>query len=380
MEISTIDDSDGKPWCIEPFTTLESKVWGNWGLCCRSKPLKEHARNVSPLEHFNSDTMKRIRLDMLNHTKTDEIRSLCAKCIEHEANGVQSRRQQKRHIDPPRVEKDGSIQFYKFNTVEVKFFGNLCNLQCRMCGPLYSSSIAATQRKQGEWHGPVHHDTWRDYTAGDKIQFYSDMKQILLNTQLVKFTGGEPMMNAGILDFIEWMVLQKLSHGLSLKIITNGTKINQDLLNFSKHFRSFDVAVSVDGVFDVDEYQRVGTDFWEVDYNIDVLKRYANVHMTTTVTAINVSSLDELMMYARAKQVPITIESIALFPDYLQVKVLPREYRFDLYKKHTNYPVNVKKSLLDPEWPVDLWEKFRDKNPNITEIIPELGKYHDSRI
>ena len=133
-------------------------------------------------------------------------------------------------------------------------------------------------------------------------------------------------------------------------------------------------------MFDVDEYQRVGTDFWEVDYNIDVLKRYANVHMTTTVTAINVSSLDELMMYARAKQVPITIESIALFPDYLQVKVLPREYRFDLYKKHPNYPVNVKKSLLDPKWPVDLWEKFRDKNPNITEIIPELGKYHDSRI
>ncbi|MBT6445025.1 MAG: radical SAM protein, partial [Acidimicrobiaceae bacterium] len=127
------------------------------------------------------------------------------------------------------------------------------------------------QRKQGEWHGPVHHDVWKDYQAGDKIQFFADMKEILLNTDLVKFTGGEPMMNAGILDFIEWMVLQKLSHGLRLKIITNGTKLNQDLLNFSKHFRSFDIAVSVDGVFDVDEYQRVGTDFWEVDHNIDVL-------------------------------------------------------------------------------------------------------------
>ena len=69
-----------KPWCTEPFITLENKVWGNWGLCCRSKPLPYSAKDVSPLDHFNGNTMKRIRMDMKSNNITDEIKTYCEKC------------------------------------------------------------------------------------------------------------------------------------------------------------------------------------------------------------------------------------------------------------------------------------------------------------
>lgn len=365
---------DGRPWCLEPFTTLESKVWGDWGLCCRSRPLEYNARDVSPLEHFNSETMKRIRKDMLDHNITEEIQSLCFKCIEHERCGVGSRRQQVSNTLMPPVNNDGSIDDFKFRSLEIKFFGNLCNLKCRMCGPLYSSSIAAEQKKSGEWDGPVHHNTWREYDSSDKQKFFEDMAKVIPCTNVIKFTGGEPMMNQSILDFVEWIVNQDLAKNLTLKIITNGTQMNQYLLTLSRRFKRFHAMVSVDGGFEVDEYQRPGTYFEDVINNIQTFKQYGDVVLTTAITAINVGNLHEIRAIANSLRVPIDQTSVVLTPEYLQVKVLPPAYRQQLLSLHSFTP-EVKKALEDPEWPVDLWEKFKEKNKDIFELIPELKQY-----
>lgn len=365
---------NGKPWCVEPFATLESKVWGEWGLCCRSKAIGYKNKNMSPLEHFNSEEMKRIRKDMSNHNITDEIKHLCSKCILHEKNGVSSRRLGMKHVPIPEMEPDGSIKNYKFRTLEIKFFGNLCNLKCRMCGPLYSSSIAAEKKKSGEWDGPVHHDTWEEYGDGERYKFFKDMAEVLPNTLEVKFTGGEPMMNRSILEFVEWMVMSGLSEKLQLRVITNGTVINEDFLNYTKHFKHFHVNMSVDGVFDVDEYQRIGTDFEKIDTNIGVFKKYGTVSFTTAITAINVSRLNEIRIYADSKNVPYDMTSIVTYPSHLQVKVLPPEYRKKLLKTHY-YNHVVADALRDDEWPKEDWEKFKQECPDIFDLIPELQEY-----
>ena len=364
--------SDGKPWCVEPFTTLESKVWGDWGLCCRSKPLPYNARDVTPLEHFNGDSMNRIRKDMINHNITDEIKHLCAKCMEHERNGVESRREGMMRVPVPDTNSDGSITNFKFRSIEIKFFGNLCNLKCRMCGPLYSSSIAAEQKKSGQWNGPVHHNTWNEYTAQNKSRFYEDMAEVLPHTREVKFTGGEPMMNKGILDFVEWMVVSGHASNLQLRIITNGTVINEDFLNFAKHFEQFHATISVDGVFDVDEYQRVGTRFEIVHKNIQLFKKYGSISLTTAITAINVSTLHEIQDYADSINIHLDLSSIVLTPEYLQVKVLPPWHRAMLLNKYSYNDV-VTNALKDPEWPEDQWALFKEKCSDIFEVIPELA-------
>ena len=371
------------PWCTEPFNVVENKVWGAWGLCCRSAPLPYSAKDVSPLEHFNSDLMKEIRRDMLVHNITPNIEKYCHKCIKHEANGVNSMRQGR--LAMPRPDKaiqsavinDGEIKEFEFRSVEIKFFGNLCNLQCKMCGPAYSSSIAATQKKTGEYDGPVHVNAFADLSNDSKVQFYKDLADILPHTDILKFTGGEPMMNKGVVEMVEWIVDNKYHTGLTLKLITNGTQVNEKLLTLGAGFKSFVIAVSIDGVWDVNDYQRTGSDFLAVHNNITEFRHYADgVVSYACVTAINVSSLDELVVYTKLRGLTIDLSSIALYPDYLDLRVLPIEYRNELaVKYHAPQYEHVVKALKDPEWNRDLWNKFIQKNPDIGSIVPGLRKY-----
>lgn len=348
-----------KPWCTEPFITLENKVFGPWGLCCRSKPLP-YGPEVSPLEHFHSETMQRIRKDMMDHNITDEIKHLCDKCIQHEKRGITSRRQQKLNIPIPTG--------YDFYTVEVKFFGNLCNLKCKMCSGMHSSSIAAEEKKLGNWDGPI---VYNGFEQTNQDKFYSDMEHILPFTRMIKFTGGEPTMNKGILEFIQWIVNKGHSKHLVLKIITNGTKKNEKLLKLSKEFKSFFIGVSVDGTWDIDEYQRPGTDFYDVVQNIIKYKSYGNVIIHSLITALNVGNVQDLSAFASSLNVPIDLTSIVMWPDHMRIEVLPVTYRKHLLSSY-NYPKEIYTALASEHWDQKGWLKLLQMNPDIFDVIPEL--------
>lgn len=349
-----------KPWCMEPFITLENKVYGPWGLCCRSKPLP-YGPEVSPLEHINGATMQRIRKDMLMHNMTDEIKHLCQKCIQHEKLGITSRRQQKLNIPFPKKQ-------YEFYTVEVKFFGNLCNLKCKMCSGIYSSSIAAEEKKRGEWEGET---VYNGFNRTNKEKFYSDMEQILPHTKMIKFTGGEPTMNQGIVEFVQWIVDKDYAKNLDLKIITNGTKRNNKLLKLSKEFNRFNIAISVDGVFDIDEYQRVGTIFEDVIENIKTYKQYGDVYLAPVITALNVGDIPNLVAFSISMGVDIDLSSIVLDPKHMQIEVLPIPYRKHLLEQY-NYPKEIRTALESEHWDEQGWDDLFDYNPDIFSVIPDL--------
>lgn len=356
-----------KPWCTEPFITLENKVYGPWGLCCRSKTLP-YGPETSPLEHFNSENMKRIRKDMLNHNITDEIKSLCRTCILHEEKGIKSRRQGKAYLPIPSVEEDGSIKDFRFNSVEVKFFGNLCNLKCKMCKGELSSSIAAEEKKAGKWVGPT---VINAYNLADKNKFHSDMEKILPNTRMIKFTGGEPTMNVGIIDFIEWMVDKSYSKNLELKIITNGTRRSDKIIELSQYFRKFIIGISVDGTWEIDEYQRVGTVFEDVIENIRLYKTLGEVRLNPVITALNVCDVESLIAFASVMGVPLDLTSIALNPMHMRIDVLPPKYRQHLLSTF-NYPSQIRTALESEIWDEVGWKKLLELNPDIYEYIPVL--------
>lgn len=349
-----------KPWCTEPFLTLENKVYGPWGLCCRSKPLP-YGPEISPLDHFNGKTMQRIRKDMLEHNMTDEIKHLCQKCIQHEERGITSRRQQKLNLD---IEKPIGI-------VEIKFFGNLCNLKCKMCSGIYSSSIAAEEKKLGKWEGET---VYNGFDRTNKEKFYSDMEQILPNASIIKFTGGEPTMNKGILEFIQWIVNKGYAKNLVLKIITNGTKKNNKLLKLSKEFKRFVIGVSVDGTFDIDEYQRVGTVFEDVIENIKTYKEYGDIIIHSVITALNVGDVPNLVAFSTSMDVDIDLSSIVLDPKHMRIEVLPIPYRKHLLEKY-NYPKEIRTALESELWDEEGWDDLFDHNPDIFSVIPDLKRF-----
>lgn len=359
-----------KPWCVEPFITLENKVSGPWGLCCKSKSLS-YTDELSPLEHFNSETMKRIRKDMLNHNVTEEIQKLCQSCILHENDGITSRRQRKAHLDIPEVSDEGDVAEYQFNTIEVKFFGNLCNLKCKMCKGELSSSIAADEKKAGRWTGPTVIDAFK-YVDQDK--FYSDMREILPNARMIKFTGGEPTMNVGITQFIEWIVDNGYARKLELKIITNGTRRSDRIIELSRHFKRFVVDISVDATWEIDEYQRVGTKFEDVIENIHLYKNCASIKIGPVITALNVGDVSNLVAFAKAVDAPLDLSSIANDPPHMKVDVLPIAYRQHLLNEY-DYPKEIKTALESDHWNKEGYDKLLSLNPDIFDYIPTLKDF-----
>ena len=134
-----------KYFCIYPFVSLETRNSGSVGLCCRSEPIGD-IKTEGLLDMWNNDTIKQLRLDLLNGEKPE----ICQGCWQHEDIGIESKRTRNMNLDNPAGEyarfKDAERQMLPDGTMpippqHVEFrLNNLCNLKCRMCNPLDSSS------------------------------------------------------------------------------------------------------------------------------------------------------------------------------------------------------------------------------------------------
>lgn len=341
-----LNNSNTMFWCPEPYMTMEQKTFGNYGVCCRSKPLPYTMQEKTFQEHFNSKQMILLREEFEEGVPGPATKEYCQKCIAHENSGIVSRRQTrieqiKKLKDPTfydrlcnTVERSVNkeplhIQDMAFYSLEFKFFGNLCNLKCMMCHPRQSSAIAVEWKQLKKWNGPVHTNMYADFDLKQKQTFYEEMDMILPNTMEVKFTGGEPLMNQDILDLLHYMKDKGYSKTITLNIITNGTLLPEKFMSVIGDFKKVNCMVSVDGVFELNDYQRVGSKFKDVDNTISKLQQYPNINVLigAAITAINCGKIDELLLYAKHKGVYIDLTSIVLTPNYLMPQVLPQELK-----------------------------------------------------
>ena len=86
-------------------------------------------------EVFNSDLMKKIRVDMMNNVKSES----CERCWKQEENGAHSMRMRaneswKHHVEDSmsRTNPDGSVEDMKLPYWDFRF-SNICNFKCRSC-------------------------------------------------------------------------------------------------------------------------------------------------------------------------------------------------------------------------------------------------------
>jgi sulfatase maturation enzyme AslB (radical SAM superfamily) len=330
-------------WCPEPYTTLEQKTSGHYGICCRSAPLPYKMNERTIEEHFNSKEMQAIRHEFETGWG-DTVNRYCQKCIKHERAGVSSRRQ----LRLQQIQKNAGftdklaltinksidkeylrLSNMNFYSIEFKFFGNLCNLKCMMCHPMQSSSIASEWKKENKWTGPVNIDTYSAFTPAQKEKFYHEVSEILPNTLHLKFTGGEPFMNNNILELINFVVENGFAKHLTLTFITNGTMLPDKFTNTFKHFKQVYCMVSIDGLWELNDYQRIGSNFYVVDANLNRLKSIENVEVSiaTAITALNCAQVSDLYKYAEHKGVYIDLSSIVLTPYYMNPVSLPLEQK-----------------------------------------------------
>ncbi len=259
-----------KHYCPYPFTQITTTPSGLWKLCCSAAEkngftsdfegqLVYKISEVNLKEYWNGPYLEWVRQQ---HTHNKPIKE-CEACFKYEQNGAESYRQralQERGYVPQKTKNPISLDLK---------LGNLCNASCLFCDPSSSSRVMEEWKAIG-WDqktpfssgltGPVDKSLFKtDYDWPNRSEFWNSLKEISSHLQNVKFTGGEPLINKYMMDYLEYLVENHYAKNIRLQITSNGIKIPSKFLSLTGHFKEIQLNFSVDGYGKQNEYIRYPT-------------------------------------------------------------------------------------------------------------------------
>jgi MoaA/NifB/PqqE/SkfB family radical SAM enzyme len=338
-------NSESATFCMHPFTGLATREDGAVKVCCRSHPIG-YIQDQTLEEIWNNDTMRRIRQQVLSDQEPPE----CAPCFNLERQGVESLRQ--RHITG--VIPEARIKLYpnalqtmqpdftmpfEIPTMEIKM-NNLCNLKCRMCNPMDSTSW-------NDWQQVVPFYRREDNFLVKKIDDLNLMRKPFLDSFIdtdnwwasfekllpffrrVEFAGGEPLM-----DPTHYKILDMLSvygHQIEIKYATNLTMLgkgDRTVWQYWPKFKSVAVNVSIDGIGPSYEYVRGNADWDTVIDNIKQIQTIPNISRIVGAVAVQVSNiliLDQMIEYFLDDLGIVFYTNMVNYPNALSAQTLPPE-------------------------------------------------------
>jgi len=243
-----------KTFCILPWVHTHLNTEGDVYPCCISWNSERTARagwlkDSSLEEIFNNDFMKQLRLDMLNEIERPDV---CSDCYMREKSGFKSARvgSNGEYSD---LEKDTLIE----NTKEDGYvepvikswdirFSNLCNLKCRTCGSLFSTTWAKE-------------DDEADYLKLNAIEEDADdplVKQYK-NVEKIYFAGGEPLIMPEHFKTVKELISRGSANHTKLIYNSNLTKLNynkNNLIDLWSNFKEVVIGASIDAIGKRAEY------------------------------------------------------------------------------------------------------------------------------
>jgi len=359
---------------MHPFTGLATREDGAIKVCCRSAPIG-YIQDETLEQAWNNDTMREVRRQVLN----DERPEVCKPCFDLEDQGVQSLRQ--RHIAG--VIPEARINLYpnaldaldddyampfEIPTMEIKL-NNLCNLKCRMCNPLDSTSwkdwneVKPYYEKEDNILIPIIDkltDTPGKYIGpfDNSDNWWNSFEKLLPFFRRVEFAGGEPLMDPYHYKILD--MLAPYGENIEIKYATNGTTLGikggRTIHDYWPKFKSIAVNVSIDGIHDVYEYIRGNGKFSEIEENIKVFKSFPNVSRVVgafTVQANNIMQIDKVIDYFINTMGIVFYSHRVNYPMSLSAQVLPPELKKQVIErleqmktKVLDYPLVQQHELL----------------------------------
>lgn len=247
-------------FCPAPWKAIYSHV-NEMAVCCAST----RKFKISPKEFLASDYLLKLREKFLR----GEIDDTCTYCVNAEANGSQSIRQ---HF----IERYGEDTKENLSHMELRA-SNLCNFQCKMCDADSSSLIAGNIKT-------VSTDNWQEI-----LELSENLKSLTL-------TGGEPMIIKQYYQLLDHLI-EKNKTNIILRIYTNCSSYNPIFIEKILKFRTV-LHLSIDGVMETAESQRVGTD-WDIvkDNVLKFISLPVGIVFHTTFTSINILDVFSLSKY-----------------------------------------------------------------------------------
>jgi len=358
-------------FCMHPFTGLATREDGAICVCCRSHPIGNIENNTLE-EIWNGDNMKRIRYQVLNGYKPPE----CEPCFSLEDQGVESLRQ--RHVAGkipeariklyPRAVESMNSDFtmpFEIPTMELKL-NNLCNLKCRMCHPMDSTSwndwgeIKDFYKKENNiMYAIVEDHNLENKPFLDKFQdnpeWWASLEKNLPYFRRVEFAGGEPLMDPQHYRILD--MLAPYGHQIEIKYATNLSmlgKSNRTVWEYWPKFKSVAVNVSIDGMGASYEYIRGNASWAELINNVKQIQTISNISRivgAVTVQVSNVLILDKIIEYFLNDLGIVFHTHRVEYPKVLSAQVLPFELRALAIKRLQSVSLRVKDFVMVKQYP-----------------------------
>ena len=281
-------------FCMYPWVHIHAWPTGQAFPCCMASmehPVGDMRKNTIK-EIWNHDPMKKIRTQML----TEQSVPACNRCYEQESSGfVSGRMSANKHHGHliPRIhetEPDGTLEKFELTYWDIRF-SNLCNLSCRSCGHIFSSSWYQDQAKLT---GPEWKKTNKalNYAGRFETDAWDQLVDHIEHVEQIYFAGGEPLLMEEHYKILDELVRQK-KFNVRLVYNTNFTHTNlkdKSVFDYWKLFDSVSVGASLDGSGRYGEYIRKGTEWSKIEKNrIDMMKICPNVdfYISSTLSIMN---------------------------------------------------------------------------------------------
>jgi len=397
--------SESKTFCIYPWIHLHAYPTGEAYPCCHSEmeyPVGNCKDNLLK-EIWNSEEQRKLRQDMLTETPNPA----CGRCYEQEESGFFSGRKSANkhhghHIDRvDATQENGHVEQFEMTYWDIRF-SNLCNLKCRSCGHIFSSSWYQDQAKLagGNW---AKNNRVLNIAGRSETDMWEQLLPHLDYVEQIYFAGGEPLMMEE-----HYLILEELERRgrFDVRLIynTNFTHIrlkDRTVFDYWKKFDSVAVGASLDAMGPRAEYIRKGTDWAVVESNRRQMMQECpgvDFYISPTLSIMNALHLPDFhrswVEQGLIKPQDLNV-NILQDPDYLRLDLAPVAYKQEIRQKFVEHlawlhpldrlnratvgfesAINFMDAADNSKLIDRFWKKTREldaiRNENILDIIPEL--------
>ena len=391
--------TESRTFCIYPWIHLHAYPTGEAYPCCHAEmkhPVGNCRQNTLE-EIWHGEPMKRLRQDMLEEREN----ATCGRCYEQEASGFFSGRRSANKHHGHHIGKLDKNPF-EMTYWDIRF-SNLCNLSCRSCGHIFSSSWYQDQAQLAGAEWKINNQPL-NFAGRTETDIWEQLVPHFDYVEQIYFAGGEPLMmeeHYRILDELE----RRGRFDVRLIYNTNFTQTrlrDRSVFDYWKKFDSVAVGASLDAMDARAEYIRHGTR-WDrvVENRRRMLEICPNVdfYISPTLSIMNALHLPD---FHRA-----WVELGLLRPQDLNINILqdPAHYRIDIatpkFKQQIQQRYHEHLAWLQPLDPLNratvgfhaaiefmmatdnthlldtFWRRTHQldelRNEKILEVIPELG-------
>jgi molybdenum cofactor biosynthesis enzyme MoaA len=347
--------------------------------------------DTSIMAVFNSDSFKQTRLDFLRGI----IPPSCKKCIDEEKKGIYSRRLYSQTYYPFAEEivrsntgTDGSVKKPPIS-LDIRF-NTRCNLNCRMCGPHYSSKWKEEYSNMKKALPFVHDFPVFTSSVADNPRFREQLRDVVPGLKSIYMTGGEAMLIKEHWEFIDFLIDNHLSENLYLNCNINLTYLPDYAPDKWSCFKGVSLGLSLDGVGKRCEYIRYGLRWKDVLTNLEKLQQCnsTKIRLITqpTITWLNLYYIDELYNFMFSRGLDQFFLNFVYVPEYFSIWHLPHMVKQNTLRKlRASLPGKdytlIEKQVLKTTGNVNILKKgillnqYLDKqrNESFHHTFPELS-------